>query len=42
MKIISETAIDGGKRIEFEAFGKNCILCVPDKPREDKRVVWRA
>lgn len=42
MKIISETAIDGGKRIEFEAFGKNCILCVPNKPREDKRVFWRA
>lgn len=42
MKIISEEIIDGGKRIDFEFEGRNCILCVPEKPRADKRVLWRA
>lgn len=42
MKILAETAIEGGKKIEFEFEGRNCILCIPDNPRADKRVLWRA
>ncbi len=42
MKILSETIIDGGKELEFEFLGRKCILCVPDNPRPDKRVLWRA
>ena len=42
MNIISEAIIDGGKRIDFEFEGRKCILCIPDNPRADKRVLWRA
>lgn len=42
MKILNETVIDGGKELEFEFEGRKCILCVPDSPRADKRVLWRA
>lgn len=42
MKILSEKAIEGGKELEFELDGRKCILCVPDNPRDDKRVLWRA
>jgi len=42
MKILNETAIEGGKQLEFQFEGRNCILCIPDNPRADKRVLWRA
>ena len=42
MKILSETVIEGGKKLEFEFEGRNCILCIPDNPRPDKKVLWRA
>ena len=42
MNIISEAIIDGGKRLDFEFEGRKCILCIPDNPRADKRVLWRA
>ena len=42
MKILNETIIEGGKELEFEFEGRKCILCVPNNPRTDKRVLWRA
>ena len=42
MKILNETVIEGGKQLEFEFEGRSCILCIPDVPRADKRVLWRA
>lgn len=42
MKILKETIIQGGKELEFEFEGRKCILCIPDAPRADKCVIWRA
>lgn len=41
MKIISESAIDGGKRIDFIFEDRECIICIPENPREDRRWFWR-
>lgn len=41
MKIINETEIDGGRKIEFEFEGKSCIVCVPANPLPEKCVIWR-
>lgn len=42
IKILTETPVTAGKRIDFEWNGYSCIVCIPDNPCAEKRWVWRA